>query len=300
MKPNASQDADDGLGIRFWGTRGSLPRPGPDTLRYGGNTTCVEIRLGERVFIIDAGSGIEAAGRAMLGQSPLDFDILLSHLHQDHVIGLPFFPPALNAACTIRTHCGNLGGASAEAALDQMFAPPLFPIILSALPARFVHQGFKAGSPLIFADGISIRTCPLPHPGGATAYRFDHHGSSVCYVSDLEHSPGELDPDLVRFCADADLVIYDTMFTDAEFRECRGWGHSTLGAGVALCQAAGAKALAGTHHHIRHTDRMLDVVDAELRTRLPGSFMAREGQVIRLGRARTRVREKMPAREKLV
>jgi phosphoribosyl 1,2-cyclic phosphodiesterase len=124
----------------------------------------------------------------------------------------------------------------------------------------------------------------LTHPGGATAYRFDYGGRSACYISDVEHSPDRPEPALVAFCANADLVIYDTMFTDTEFWGCRGWGHSTWGAGVALCVAAKAKALAATHHHMRHTDMNLDVVDEQLRIALPGSFVAREGQDVRLTR----------------
>lgn len=279
MKSNERLSAD-GLSVHFWGTRGSLPRPGPDFVRYGGNTTCVEVRVGKRRFLIDAGSGIADAGKAMLGDKPLSFDILFSHLHHDHISGLPFFPPALSPDCVLRLHCGNLGGESAEAAFNMMFTPPLFPITLSVLPCTIAYHGFRSGSALVFEDGITVRTCPLVHPGGATAYRFDHGGRSLCYVSDVEHLPGSLDEDLVAFCADADLVIYDTMFNDAEFQACRGWGHSTWGAGVALCKAAGARALAATHHHIRHTDVMLDAVDEEIRAAFPGSFVAREGQTV--------------------
>ena len=272
-----------GLSVRFWGTRGSLPRPGADFLRYGGNTTCVEVRLGDRPFLIDAGSGIEPAGRAMLERVPKTVDVLFSHLHHDHVAGLPFFPPALDKSCTIRTFCGNLGGESAKAALDRMFAPPLFPVTLSVLPCQWQHTGFQAGDTLTFDDTIAIRTCLLTHPGGATAYRFDHEGNSLCYVGDIEHQPGAPDPALVALCAGADLVVYDAMFTDTEFQTCRGWGHSTIGAGVQLCREAGAKVLVATHHHIRHTDAILDRVDAELGALMPGSFLAREGQMIRLG-----------------
>ena len=273
-----------GLSIRFWGTRGSLPRPGADFLRYGGNTTCVEIRLGDRLFLIDAGSGIEAAGRALLADLPQTVDILFSHLHHDHVSGLPIFPAALDSTTTIRTYCGNLGGDSAATALGRMFAPPLFPINLAVLPCGWDHRGFRAGETLIF-DGIAVRTCPLIHPGGATAYRFDYGGRSLCYVSDLEHEPGASDPALVALCEGVDLIVYDSMFTEGEFQACRGWGHSTLAAGTLLCRTAGAKALAATHHHIRHTDAMLDVLDAELGRMMPGSFLAREGQVVRLASA---------------
>lgn len=282
MKAEIADPMHGGVSVRFWGTRGSLPRPGPEFLRFGGNTTCVEIRLGDRVFIVDAGSGIEAAGRSLAMRKLRSFDVLLSHLHHDHISGLPFFPPALDPNCAIRTFCGNLEGASAEAALGRMFAPPLFPVTLPMLPSRWVHEGFRAGSTLKFEGGIKVKTCPLTHPGGATAYRFDHKGSSVCYLSDLEHQPGVLDATLVGFCRNADLVIYDSMFTDAEFHACKGWGHSTLSAGVALCRAAGAKALAATHHHIRHTDTELERFDKELQAEAPGSFLAREGQIVTL------------------
>ena len=271
-----------GLSVRFWGTRGSLPRPGPETVRYGGNTTCLEIRVGDRIFILDAGSGIADAGHALQREGVCQFDVLFSHLHHDHVSGLPFFPPALKIGCLIRTYCGNLDGASAEHALDALFAPPLFPVYLSALPCRFEHTGFRAGNDLTFEDGLVVRTCALTHPGGATAYRFDHGGRSICYISDVEHQPEGPDPGLVALCRDADLVIYDTMFTDQEYHECRGWGHSTLAGGLALCRAAGAKALGATHHHIRHNDAMLDAMDADLRAAFPGSFMAREGQRVDL------------------
>ena len=285
MRADRRAATQSGLSIRFWGTRGSLPRPGADFLRYGGNTTCVEVRLGDRLFIIDAGSGIEAAGRALLDGMPKTVDILLSHLHHDHVSGLPFFPLALDSKAIIRTYCGNLGGDSAEAALDRMFSPPLFPVRLSIFPCGWHHKGFRAGETLIFDDAIEVRTCPLIHPGGATAYRFDHQGRSLCYVSDLEHEPGAPDAALVALCEGADLIVYDSMFTEGEFQACRGWGHSTLAAGTLLCRTAGAKALVATHHHIRHTDDMLDVLDAELGRMMPGSFLAREGQVVRLAAA---------------
>ena len=272
---------DAAILLRFWGTRGSLPRCGPEYQRYGGNTTCVEIRVGGRLFLIDAGSGIADAGKAMMGDVSRGFDILLSHLHHDHISGLPFFAPALKTPCEIRMYCGNLDGQSPEAALDRMFSPPLFPVSLSVLPSHFSYHGFHAGADLTF-DGITVRTCPLDHPGGATAFRFDHLGRSLCYISDVEHRPGIIDDALISFCRDADLVVYDTMFNESEFMNCRGWGHSTWGAGVALCRAAGAKALGATHHHMRHTDDMLDGIAAQINAALPGSFVAREGQVIAL------------------
>lgn len=280
MRPDRAGDGD--LSIRFWGTRGSMPMPGPDTVIFGGHTCCVEVRLGSRLFVVDAGSGFEAAGRALSlhGPEPGRVDLLLSHLHHDHVAGLPFFSPILGRHGRLRIFCGNQNGESAKAALDHMFAPPLFPVTLDHLPGLIEHVGFHAGETLTFEDGVAVATCPLRHPGGSTAYRFDHAGRRVCYVSDMEHLDGGPDPEVVDFCGKADLVIYDAMFTEAELPPCRGWGHSTWNAGVALCRAANAGALAAYHHHKGHGDRVLAAIDAELAAALPGSFVAREGQTI--------------------
>ena len=278
------------LSVTFWGTRGSLPIPGPSTLVYGGHTCCVEVRLGSRLFMIDAGSGFEAAGVAFAkaGECPARVDLLLSHLHHDHIMGLPFFPPMLAARQAITTYCGNLGGQSAAAALDKAFAPPLFPITLDQFPGQYEHVGFKAGETLVFDDGISVATCPLRHPGGATGYRFDHAGHSVCYISDIEHEDTGPDPRVVDFCRDADLVIYDAMFTTTELPRCRGWGHSTWEAGVDLCRAADARALAAFHHHKHHDDAAMAAIDADVARALPGSFAAREGQTITFEERRAR------------
>ena len=280
MRPDRPGDGD--LSIRFWGTRGSLPMPGPDTLIFGGHTCCVEVRLGSRLFVVDAGSGFEVAGRAMSRAGPATgrIDLLLSHLHHDHVSGLPFFSPILGHGGRLRIFCGNQDGDSAEAALGTLFAPPLFPVTLDHLPGSIEHVGFHAGETLTFEDGITVATCPLRHPGGATAYRFDHAGRSVCYVSDMEHLDAGPDAHLVAFCRGADLVIYDAMFTEAELPRCRGWGHSTWGAGVSLCRAAGVGMLAAYHHHKGHDDAALAAIEAQLAEALPGSFVAREGQTI--------------------
>lgn len=279
-----SSDAEDtnarSLSVRFWGTRGSLPVPGPRTVRYGGNTCCVEVRLGSRLFFVDAGSGFEAAGRVLCGAVPRQVDLLLSHLHHDHIGGIPFFGPLYMGLGSLRTFCGNLGGRDARGALDMMFAPPLFPVRLDELPTPVEHVGFTAGDTLRFEDGIAVETCPLRHPGGATGYRFSHGGRSICYVSDIEHEETGPDPRVVAFCESADLVIYDAMFTEAEYPKFRGWGHSTWNAGVDLCRAAGARCMAAFHHGKRHDDDALDRIEVELRQAMPGSFLAREGQTV--------------------
>ncbi len=269
-----------GIRVTFWGVRGSIPVAGANFQRFGGNTPCVEIRLDDRLFVIDAGSGILGLGLKLLESCPTRVDVLLSHLHLDHVMGLPFFKPALLPDREVGIYCGNLGGNTAEEALRRVFSPPIFPVTMDMFPARMEHIGFHAGETLTLSDGFRVRTCPLNHPQGATGYRFDHRGRSVTYLSDLEHLGAEPDPALVAFAAGSDLVIYDAMFSDSEYGRCIGWGHSTWTAGVALAKAAGVGRLALFHHDPRHDDATLAALEAEAAAAFPGTFAAREGGML--------------------
>ncbi len=269
-----------GLGVRFFGVRGSIPVPGAATLIYGGNTACVEIRVNGRLFIVDAGSGLAALGNALIDGPEHSFDILLSHLHQDHIIGLPFFAPLYEPSKNIKIYAGNLGGQTPEAALRTMFSPPLFPIELDHKAKHLDFIGFHAGETLRFEDGSSVRTTPLRHPGGATGYRFDAGGHAVAYVSDFEHAGPAPEQDMIDFVRGCDLVIYDATFTVEDYPACKGWGHSTVEAGLALCAAAGAKRLAAFHHNPDYDDAKLAHIEAVLEKASPGSFCAREGQAV--------------------
>ena len=266
----------DGLLVRFWGVRGSTNASGRSFQEVGGHTACVEIRCGDRLFVVDAGTGIGALGAALGDGAPEEIDILLSHLHLDHVIGLPFFKP-LHLGRPVRIHAGNLGGASPKEALDRLFSPPLFPLRLDEIDPAVSYHGFRAGEPLRLPDGMVVATCLLDHPSGSTGYRFDHGGRSVCYVSDVEHHEPWPSPDLVRFIRGADLVIYDAMFSEAQYPACRGWGHSTWQAGVALCRAGEVGAMAIFHLHPAQDDAALRAVEALAQAEMPTAFVAREG-----------------------
>ena len=281
---DVAETPQSSLSLRFWGVRGSTPVSGPDYLEFGGNTPCLEIRCGKRLFILDAGSGLNACGLHHRTGLPQEIDLLFSHLHLDHTAGLPFFKPVvLDPNRTINTYCGNLDGTCAKATLDRLFSPPLFPVTLDCVPARLVHHGFRAGEPLDFADGARVETILLNHPQGSTGYRFDHAGRRLCIISDIEHSDPWPDPALVEFVRGADLMVYDGMFTEGEYPVCRGWGHSTWQKGAELAKAADVAAMAIMHLHPAHTDPMLRRIEAEMQAVMPTAFIARERQVIEVG-----------------
>jgi phosphoribosyl 1,2-cyclic phosphodiesterase len=251
-------------------------------MAFGGNTPCIEVRVAERLFLIDAGSGIVPLGRELRDKRVRQIDILLSHVHLDHVSGLGFFAPLLDPETVIRLHIGNIAVEDAREALHGVFGLPIFVRALDDLPATIEYVGFQPGDTLDFGD-TAVRTCPLDHPGGAVGYRFDHAGSSFCYLSDMEHRAGGHPDQLVRFAGEADLVLYDAMYESAQYERSVGWGHSTWAKGVELCGLAGARALAAFHHHPEHNDITMERIERELADALPGSFCARQYDQVVIG-----------------
>jgi phosphoribosyl 1,2-cyclic phosphodiesterase len=270
--------------IRFWGVRGSLPCPGPATRRYGGNTPCVEVRCGERLMILDGGTGLRELGDALTQDGGnIDADVLLTHCHYDHVIGIPFFAPFFQPQHRFRMWAGNLlPDFRLKGVMESMMSEPLFPIGIDMFKADIQYRDFRAGETVIQDRDLTIRTIMLDHPGGATGYRIDYRGRSVAYLTDNEGRREDHDKPLVAFAKDADLVIYDTTYTEAEIDEKKGWGHSTWQDGMRLADAAGARTFCLFHHAPEHDDAMMDILLAQASTARPGTIAAIEGQIIRL------------------
>ncbi len=275
--------------IRFWGVRGSIATPGPRTAGVGGNTTCVEVECDGQRILLDAGTGLRACGDALMqaGQS-VDASILLSHLHWDHIQGLPFFTPIYVPGTRLRIIGQCPGGAteSLRAAIVQQMQPPTFPVSWEDLPSLVSFRSIKAGQMFDIGD-VRVTSARLNHPGGGViAYRISYRGRSVVFATDTEHYAC-IDPTLLRLATNADVLIYDAQYTPAEYRGDAGparvgWGHSTWEAAVALAEAAGVGRLVLFHHDPGRSDEAVGVIETQARTRFARTEAAREGRLISL------------------
>jgi phosphoribosyl 1,2-cyclic phosphodiesterase len=270
--------------IRFWGVRGSIACPGAETIRYGGNTPCIEVRCGDRILIFDAGTGLRALGNELVKDDKLtDGDIFLTHCHLDHVMGLPFFAPFFADGHRIRLWAGNLLPAeSVEKVMRKLMSSPLFPVEVEIFKATIEFHDFRSGDILRPYDDIVLRTATLDHPDGASGYRLEYGGRIFALISDTEGFPGKCDRELLSLAHHADLVVYDSTYTEEEIASRSGWGHSTWVRGARLADEAGAKQLCLFHHDPSHNDDFMDLLAAEANDARPGTIAAREGQIIDL------------------
>lgn len=271
---------------RFWGVRGSIACAGPDYVKYGGNTSCVEMGAAGRMLIFDGGTGIRALGDQLTSHPPVDADIFLSHSHVDHIVGLPFFSPLYDQQNTFRVWSGHLNGdGMTRTAIHSLMAAPIFPVDPAIFTARVTYRDFRAGDALDVGPGLTMRTAQLNHPNGATGYRIDVGPKSIAYVTDTEHRPGEIDPVVLDLARGADIMIYDATYTDEEYREKVGYGHSTWQEGIKAAVAANVKQLVLFHHDPSHTDKIMDRIahDASAAGRHHGLKVevAREGMTLR-------------------
>ena len=284
--------------VQFWGTRGSLPKPGRDTIRYGGNTTCVKLTSpGGALVIVDCGTGAHDLGQALLAEAkgPMRGSILISHTHWDHIQGFPFFAPLFVRGSQWDIY-GPAGlGQSIRETLAGQMQYSYFPLALEEMGASIRFHDLVEGT--LEIDDMRITTRYLNHPVLTLGYRFDMAGISIVHSSDHEPfsfdaaSPDALsdrDAEHAKFLANADLVIHDAQYTDAEYPAKKGWGHSPVGYVSAICRAAGVKQVAFTHHDPLRKDDEIDCivesVRADLLARKSGmhAFAAEDRQIVEL------------------
>ncbi len=270
--------------IRFWGVRGSIPSPGQDTIRYGGNTPCVEMNVNGERLIFDGGTGLRCLGKQMMAEGPVQARIFFSHYHWDHVQGFPFFEPAFTSQNRFRIYGAvALDGSTVEQRLGMQMLHPNFPVSLQIMSSNLSFHDLMPGEVLDLGS-VSIETASLNHPGKAMGYRVMANGYAAVYATDTEHFADHLDANLLHLARDADVLIYDATYTDEEYHDCNlskeGWGHSTWQEAIKVAEAAGVKKLVIFHHDPSHSDEFLDAVAVDAQARFSGAVMAREGMEI--------------------
>jgi phosphoribosyl 1,2-cyclic phosphodiesterase len=270
--------------FEFWGCRGSIAAAGARTSRYGGNTTCLEVNTRDGTLIIDAGTGIRALGAKLAADGPRMIRVLFTHVHWDHIQGLPMFAPIFDPSFEIELiSCAEIIGSGVlEETLRGQMQAPNFPVPWDYCPSTRRFRELAVNGVLELPN-TRVLYCALDHPNGIVAYRIESGGQSVVFATDVEHPEQGADPRLVAFARGADALIYDAQYTTEEYAERVGFGHSTWEVGIETANKAGVDRLFLTHHDPGHDDLFLDEIAGQAAAKRAGTVLAREGLRIALG-----------------
>lgn len=271
--------------ITFWGVRGSIPTPGPDTVEIGGNTSCVEVRAGKSLLVFDGGTGLRLLGKKLVKEMPIVAHIFFSHVHWDHIQGFPFFDPAFVKGNTIHLYGGNNVSRTLEETLAGQMDHPSFPVHLTDMGAKMTFNDLAEGQ-VLQIDDVKISTGRGNHPNGVWLYRIDHAGKSIVYATDTEHYK-DVDKALVKLAQGVDVLIYDSQYTPEEYTGTAGtggpkvgWGHSTFEEAVKLATTAKVKKLVLFHHDPLQNDAQVRAKEKRAQGLFKNSLAAYEGLVI--------------------
>ena len=236
-----------------------------------------------RRIIIDAGTGIRELGISLIKQGgQVEADLLFTHTHLDHVNGFPFFGPFYNPNNKFRLHAGHLEGNDIENVLKNMIiTEPMFPVPASVILGSCEFNDYNPNDSLDLGDGIMVQTAPLNHPNGACGYRVEYMGHVIAIVTDTEHYE-ELDENVLKLAKDADVMVYDSAYTDEEYSKFKGWGHSTWQEALKVAEAANVKKTVLFHHDPSHDDNRMDEIAEVAAAARFGTEPAREGMVIKV------------------
>jgi phosphoribosyl 1,2-cyclic phosphodiesterase len=279
--------------VKLWGCRGSVPTPGPDTVTYGGNTSCVEVALdGETALVLDAGTGIRRLGFELIERGIRRIHLCLTHLHLDHLEGLRFFGPLWDEGVELDIWGPPSHLLSLRERIARSFSPPLFPLDLRDVPAKVSFHDVPR-TPWTIGD-ISVAADLVLHPGPTVGYRIEANGASFAYLPDHEPAlAGEIAAKPIDWISGAgvasgvDALIHDAQYFEEEYEQHVGWGHSSVADAVAFAHAVGARRLLLFHHEPRHGDRLLERLEDRARELADGSgaeppALAHEGMVFEL------------------
>ena len=273
--------------VKFWGVRGSTPTPQAENMRYGGNTSCVEVRVGEQLYIFDCGTGFRVLGQQLrdeFGEKklPLSAHVFVSHFHWDHIQGIPFFRPLYDRADSqFLFHCSSRT-RSLKQVMDEQMASPYFPVNLSQMQAQQKFYDIDSGR-LNLEDGVQIQASWLNHPQGCMGFRMETKDGVLVYATDNEPGDAAFDKSVRKLAEGADVLIYDAQYLPEEYAaEKRGWGHSHWREAVNVVMESGAKELVLFHHDPDHTDVVIDKIVHDARNYYPKVRAAAEGMEIRI------------------
>ena len=268
--------------IKFWGVRGSIPTPGKNFTRFGGNTSCVELNVDNKVIIFDMGSGLVKLGNNLFKKNIRKFDILLSHFHYDHTCGLPFFQPAYNKDFQFTIRSGiEKTRSKTLAVLKQQISSPSFPITIDAFSAKIKFCDFEIGKDFHLGK-VRVKTVSLNHPDGAVGYRVEFNKKAICYITDHEHDLERKNKILLSFLKNADALIYDSTYDDKSFKNYIGWGHSTWQEATRLAKECNIKKLFIYHHNPENDDRKMNDIEIACMKMNKNFIVAKEGMCINI------------------
>lgn len=272
--------------IRFWGVRGTIPTPGPDTIKYGGNTSCVEVRTSDQqLIIIDAGSGIRHLGKELVRTSPgrIVGSILISHTHWDHIQGFPFFSPVFGRTNRFVLVGKKRVSTQLEEIMAGQFIEPYLPFAYKSLPADLLVKEVKDGETLIIGDDTKVTVADLNHPGGCLGFRIENNGVVFVYCSDVSHYDDGFDQNLLQLAHGADLLVHDSHFGSLEERQrFSEYGHSSWQEAAQAAVEARVGSLALFHYSPDLKDIELEEMLQKARALFPNTFLSREGMEIEL------------------
>lgn len=266
----------------IWGCRGSLATPGPATVGYGGNTTSVEVRTSsDALIVLDAGTGIRALGAALGGDHPEEIHLLLTHMHLDHVEGLSFFAPLFDERCRITIWGPDQDGHPLDEVIRSWLSPPLFPLEFEKLPAQIKFEAIGAESWQL--GDVNVTSAFTKHPGRTLGYRLEEDGATLGFIPDNELG---LDPEAgLALAAGADVLLHDVQYTQDEYRNRVGWGHTDLGHFAAFLDQARPRRALMFHHDPSHDDAMLECMrDAVIRLASRDVELAQDGLAVDVAR----------------
>jgi len=274
--------------VKFWGVRGSTPTPQPENLRYGGNTSCVEVRVGERIYIFDCGTGFRVLGHALAheyGHNAVFAHVFVTHFHWDHIQGMPFFGPLYDNAENHFIFHSSARTRSLRQVMEEQMAAPYFPVNMREMKAKREFHDIEEGR-MAFDDVITVQTMWLNHPQGCLGFRLETKEGVLVYATDNEPGNGYFDKNLRKLAEGADILIYDAQYLPEEYEaRKRGWGHSHWREAVNVVMESGAKELILFHHDPDHTDVCIDSIVKEARNYYPRVRAASEGMELILPHA---------------